>query len=348
MILLAGESCLVYESLKNLHTGGVFDFFLNQFEHHPWHGLHFWDLVQPSFMTIAGTAMYISYHNKKQKGITWEQNFKHIAIRSLKLLALGTGVQCFYSGKLVWELWNVLTQLSVTTIVAYLIINKSVKFQIAVSVLLLILTEALYRLILLPGFDQPFVEYHNFGAYMDTVFMGKINHGGWVTINFMPTAAHTIWGVLAGKLLISDRPVNQKVKYLLIAGIAGLILGFGLDWANITPIIKRIATSSFTLASGGWVFLMMALLYWLIDIKKFNKYAWIAVVVSMNAIFIYMFFETVGYEWLNGAVGIFVKGFAGLIGIGSKISAVLSAFATLMVEWYFCYWLARNKIFIKL
>ena len=96
MILLAGESCSVYESLKNLHAGGVFDFFISQFEHHPWHGLHFWDLIQPSFMTIAGTAMYISYHNKTQKGITWEQNFKHIAIRSLKLLALGTGVQCFY------------------------------------------------------------------------------------------------------------------------------------------------------------------------------------------------------------------------------------------------------------
>ncbi|HEY4196710.1 MAG TPA: DUF5009 domain-containing protein [Mucilaginibacter sp.] len=348
MILLAGESCTVYESLKNLHAGGVLDFFVNQFEHHPWHGLHFWDLVQPSFMTIAGTAMYISYHNKKQKGITWEQNFKHIAIRSLKLLALGTGVQCFYSGKLVWELWNVLTQLSVTSIIAYLIINKSVKFQLAISVLLLILTEALYRLILMPGFSQPFVEAHNFGAYMDTVLMGKINNNGWVTINFIPTACHTIWGVLAGKLLISERPAYQKVKYLLIAGIIGLVLGFGLDMANVTPIIKRIATSSFTLASGGWVFLMMALLYWLIDIKKFNKYAWIAVVVGMNAIFIYMFFETVGYEWLNGAVGIFVKGFAGFIGIGAKIAAVLSAFATLVVEWSICYWLARNKIFIKL
>jgi predicted acyltransferase len=348
MILLAGESCSVYESLKNLHTGGVFDFFLNQFEHHPWHGLHFWDLVQPSFMLIAGTAMYISYHNKLQKGISWEQNFKHIAIRSLKLLALGTGVQCFYSGKLVWELWNVLTQLSVTTIIAYLIINKSVKFQIAFSVLLLIITEVLYRTILMPGFNQPFVEAHNFGAYMDTVLMGKINHDGWVTINFIPTAAHTIWGVLAGKLLISERPADQKVKYLLVAGIIGLVLGFGLDWANITPIIKRIATSSFALASGGWVLLMMALLYWLIDIKKFNKYAWIAVVVGMNSIFIYMFFNTVGYQWLNEAIAIFVKGFLGLAGISPKVSAVFSAIATWVTEWYICYWLARNKIFIKL
>jgi predicted acyltransferase len=348
MILLAGESCSIYESLRGLHTGGIFANVLDQFEHHPWHGLHFWDLVQPSFMTIAGTAMYISYHHKKQKGISWEQNFKHIAIRSLKLFALGTAVQCFYSGKLVWELWNVLTQLSATTIIAYLIINKSYKFQIAISISLLIITEVLYRMIIMPGFDQPFVEAHNFGAYMDTVLMGKINHDGWVTINFVPTAAHTIWGVLAGKLLISEKSAGQKMKYLLVAGVIGLTLGFGLDWANITPIIKRIATSSFTLASEGWVSLMMAFLYWLIDIRKFNKYAWITVVVGMNSIFIYYFFNTVGYQWLNGAVGVFVNGFSGLADVSPKISAVLSALVTLFVEWFLCYWLARNKIFIKL
>jgi len=348
MIFLAGEACSVYESLQELHVGGFFDTLLIQFDHHPWHGLRLWDLIQPSFMTIAGTAMYISYHNKLQKGITWEQNFKHIAFRALKLFALGTAVQCFYAGKLVWELWNVLTQLSVTTIIAYLIINKSVKLQIAVSVLLLVITEVLYRTILKPGFDQPFVEAHNFGAYMDTVFMGKINHDGWVTINFIPTACHTIWGVLIGKALISDKSATEKIKYLIVAGIIALVLGFGLDLANITPIIKRIATSSFTLASVGWVLLLTALLYWLIDIKKFNKYAWVAVVVGMNSIFIYYFFNTVGYQWLNGAVGVFVKGFLGFAGISAHVAAVFSAFATLLVEWGLCFWLAKNKLFIKL
>jgi predicted acyltransferase len=192
------------------------------------------------------------------------------------------------------------------------------------------------------------VEYHNFGAYIDTVLMGKINHGGWVAINIIPTAVHTVLGVSVGKLLISDTPSQKKINYLLTAGIIALTLGFGLDIANITPIIKRISTSSFVLASTGWVLLMMALLYWLIDIKKFNKYAWIAVVVGMNAIFIYLFFETVGSQWLDGAVAIFVRGFSGLAGMGPKLSAVLSALVTLLVEWYICYWLSRNKIFIKL
>jgi predicted acyltransferase len=242
----------------------------------------------------------------------------------------------------------VLAQLAFTSIIAYLIIDRSYKYQIAVSVILLIITELLYRLILVPGFDQPFVEYHNFGAYMDTRLMGKINNDGWVAINIIPTAAHTIWGVLAGKLLVANFSAQKKIKYLLIGGIAGLVLGFGLDWLNITPIIKRIATSSFTLASGGWVFLMMAFWYWLVDFKKYNKYAWTAVVVGANSIFIYLFFNTVGYQWVNGFVAIFVVGFSNMAGIVPVISAVLSALVTWFLEWGLCYWLAKNKLFIKL
>lgn len=348
MILLAGESCLLYENLKALHLGGAADGFIGQFFHHPWHGLHFWDCVQPAFMLMAGAAMYISYQSKLKKGITWEQNFKHIAIRSLKLFLLGTGLHCVYAGKLVFELWNVLTQLSVTTLIAYIIINRSFWFQIGVTVALLLITEVLYRTILMPGYDQPFVEFHNFGAYMDMVLMGKINTDGWVTINFIPTAAHTIWGVLAGKLLISKESSNRKIMLLVIAGIIGLAIGYGLDFANITPIIKRISTSSFAFASAGWVLLILAFLYWLIDIKQVNKYAWVCVVVGMNAIFIYLFFETVGAQWFNGAIGIFVKGFLGFTGMPANVLAVFSALFTLFVEWYLCYFLSKHKVFIKI
>jgi len=348
MILLAGESCLVYERLKDTHPGGIADKLISEFFHHPWHGLHLWDLVQPAFMLMAGSAMYISYYSKTQKGITWSQNFKHIAIRALKLFLLGTGLHCIYAGKMVWELWNVLTQLSFTTIIAYLIINKSFWFQVGFSALLLIITEILYRTILVPGFNQPFVEYHNFGAYFDTIVMGKINSDGWVAINIIPTAAHTIWGVLSGKLLISSRPAKTKITYLIVAGLIGLTLGFGLDITNITPIIKRISTSSFALASGGWVLLMMTFLYWLVDVKKINKYAWICTVVGMNSIFIYLFFETVGSQWFNGATGIFVKGAFSVFNIQGHVVAVFSALFTLFLEWLLCYWLSRNKVFIKI
>lgn len=348
MILLAGESCRLYERILELHPRSLFMILVSQFFHHPWHGLSFWDLVQPSFMLMAGAAMYISYNSKLQKGISWEQNFKHIAIRSVKLFLLGTGLHCLYAGKLVFELWNVLTQLAFTTIIAYLIINRPVWIQLAFSAGLLVITEFLYRTILILGFDQPFTEFHNFGAWMDTILMGKINTDGWVAINIIPTAAHTIWGVLAGKLLLSKFSPAKKITCLSIAGVAGLVLGFGLDRAHFSPIIKRISTSSFALASGGWVLLILAFVYWLVDVKQANKYAWVFTVVGMNAIFIYCFFETVGNQWFNGAVGVFVSGAADLVGIRVPVAALMSAIITLLAEWGICYWLSKNNVFIKI
>ena len=348
MILLAAESCLLYKSLNNLLPDGFANTIVKQFFHHPWHGLHFWDLVQPAFMIMAGAALYISFYTKQKKGISWQQNFKHITIRCLKLFICGTALHCVYAGKIVWELWNVLTQLSITTLIAYLIIRKSVTFQIIVSVLLLLLTEFLYRLVLMPGYDQPFTEYKNFGAWMDIVLMGKINTDGWVAINFIPTAAHTIWGVLAGRLLIQPVEEFKKIKILLVASSIALLIGYGLDMLNVTPIIKRISTSAFTLVSGGWVIMMMTFLYWLTDIKGYKKYAWVFVVVGTNAIFIYLFFETVGVQWLNNTIAIFVNGVTRLLGATIKMQAVVAALISLCAEWYICYWLYKKKIFFKL
>jgi predicted acyltransferase len=348
MILLAGESAMVYESLSKLHLPTFFNDVVMQFFHHPWNGLHFWDTVQPAFMTMAGTAMYISFYHKEQKGITWSSNFKHIAIRSLKLFVLGTALHCVYAGKLVWELWNVLTQLAFTTLIAYLIIKRSSVFQIVAGLLLIILNDVLYRTILIPNYNQPYVEFHNFGSYIDMLIMGKQNTDGWVAVNIIPTAAHTIWGMTIGRLLLSKISSLKKVKLLLIFGCVALLAGYGLDGLHIVPIIKRISTGSFVLASAGWVTLMFAFVYWLVDIKKKNKYAWIATVVGMNSIFIYLFFETVGAQWVNHTIAIFVVGFTSLLHVTPTIQAVLSAFVVWFAEWYLCYWLAKKNVFIKL
>ena len=348
MILLAAESCHLYVSLNDQFPTGIINTGVRQFFHHPWHGLRFWDLVQPAFMTMAGAALYISWYYKSIKGVSWESNFRHVAIRCFRLFVCGTALHCIYAGEMVWELWNVLTQLSVTTLIAYLIIRQSSMFQVIVSVLLLVLTEALYRLVLQPGFDQPFTQFRNFGAWFDTIIMGKINTDGWVAINIIPTAAHTIWGVLAGKLLISTKPAGVKIRTLLLAAAAALVIGYTLDLAGITPVIKRISTSSFALVSGGYVLAILALLYYITDVKAWNKYAWICTVVGMNAIFIYLFFETVGVQWVNGAVAIFTNGFTGLLGMPVTMQAVVASLVTLFLEWCLCYWLYKKKIFFKL
>jgi predicted acyltransferase len=349
MFLLVAEGTLLYEYLSEVvPEGTLLSQIVLQFHHHPWNGLRFWDLVQPFFMFIVGTAMWFSVKKRTSLGQTQGQITRHIVKRCVILLAFGVGLHIGYSGKMVWELWNVLSQLSVTILIAYAIMRWPARNQVIFSLGLLLLTELLYRFTGIEGFDQPFVKDQNFGSFMDMVLMGKLNNGGgWVAINAIPTAAHTIWGVLAGKLLDSDRPQLNKVKVLLIAGFSMLVVGYGLDWVGFTPIIKRICTTSFVIASGGWSLMALAGAYWLIDVKK--KAGWITmfVIVGMNPIFIYLFMETVGREWLVPFVFVFTNGIFSFTGLHEGMH-VLNALVCLGIAWYLTYWLYKRKIFIKI
>ncbi|MBC3541998.1 acyltransferase family protein [Rufibacter sediminis] len=349
MLLLAAESTLLYVRLAEL-TGeqGVAGHVVQQFFHVPWRGLHFWDLVQPAFMTIAGTSLYFSTQNRLQKGDAPATITGHVLKRSLKLLFFGVVLHCIYAGKLVWELWNVLSQLSVTLLVAYFLLPFKARTQLLVSLFCIGLTEVLYRYAHIPGFDQPFTPGKNFGSWMDLNLMGKLNSDHWIAMNFLPSAAHTIWGALAGKVLASGRSTNAKLRLFLVAGFIGVVVGHLLDVTGIDPIIKRTCTASFILASGGWVFLILAFCYWCIDVKKTGPWVLYFTLVGMNPIFIYLFFETVGIQWLNGAVAIFTNGFSHWLHLPEAVQAVLASVVTLVVEWAICYWLYQRRIFLRL
>jgi predicted acyltransferase len=346
MFLLVAEGARVYAAMINPE----FDYPLLkavavQFTHHPWNGLRFWDLVQPYFMFIVGVAMPFSFAKRLERGDRYPQLLRHVLYRSAVLFALGVLLHISYSKRLVWELWNVLTQLSFTYLVAFLMMKRSTRTQIAFTFVLLVITELLYRLWFVPGFDQPFVKDHNFGSYVDMLLMGKLNAGGgWVAINCVPTAAHTIWGVLAGQLLRSNREASKKVQILLFYGTIGIIAGYALD--PITPIIKRICTSSFVIASGGWCLVTLALFYWIIDVRGYRRWSMFAIIVGTNSIFIYMFSNTIGPEWLNGFIGVFTEG--GFWWIGGPEVRFLTALVSLTLHWYLCYWLYQRKIFLKI
>lgn len=350
MFLLVAEGAGVYHALTDAAVGNGFaTAIMTQFEHHEWNGLRFWDLIQPYFMFIVGVAMWFSVKGRKAKGQTSSDITRHILRRCAILLALGVTLHIGYSRALVWELWNVLSQLSVTILIAYLIMHLPDRTQLLVSIGLLVLTEILYRFTGIEGYDQPFVKDQNFGAFMDMVLMGKINGGGgWVAINCIPTAAHTIWGVLAGKLLASDQQPMEKIKTLLIAGGIGLVVGYGLDITGLTPIIKRICTSSFVIVSGGWCLLTLAFFYGLADIQKRRNWGWFLMIIGTNSIFIYMFMGTVGSQWFTGFVSIFTIGIMGGLGAGEHMIAITTAFTVLALAWALCYWLYIRKIFFKI
>jgi predicted acyltransferase len=352
MVLLALESTGLYEHLFDATKGSALNNFFLQFFHHPWNGLRFWDLIQPGFMYMAGVSMAYSLNKQWATGVSWTQSFKKILKRCFWLFFLGVLDYAVRKNGLSFELWDVLTQLSFTTLVAFLIFRWSATAQIGVCIALLLLTEALYRFTNVPGFNQPFTDQHNFGNYVDVMLMNKINPGGWVAINCIPTAVHTIAGALTGKLLLSNK--KNKLLPMLMWAMICLIIGYGLDYAHITPIIKRIATSSFTLASLGWCLLGLAFCYWWIDIldhaqhsanKKYLKF-W--TIVGMNSLFIYLFFEIVGSRWFNDYISTIAKGLMGFIHTPEIISSIIASLCIFALEWSLCYFLYKRKIFFKL
>jgi predicted acyltransferase len=347
MVLLALEAAGLYENLFELTGGSVIQNFFLQFFHHPWHGLRFWDLVQPAFMFMAGTAMAFSLHKQKELGMSWSESFQRILKRCALLFFWGVLDYAVRPDGLSFELWDVLTQLSVTTLVAFLIFNWSTEAQIGVMAILLLLTEILYRFTAIPGFDQAFVDQHNFGNYMDLILMNKINDGGWVAINCIPTAVHTIGGALAGKLLLVNASGHDKIKKLMIAGLICLIIGYTLDW-TITPIIKRIATTSFVLTSGGYCLFALTLCYWWIDVKDHRNRLKFFTIVGMNSIFIYLFFEMAGHRWFNGYVSALTDGLMTLLHFPKELMMVITPLCIFGLEWGLCYFLYRKKIFFKL
>lgn len=346
MVLLALESTSLYEHVFTVSSGTVWQSVWLQFFHHPWNGLRFWDLIQPGFMYIAGVAMAFSLSKQEALGYSWGHSFQKTLTRCGWLFFWGVLDYAVRPGGLSFELWDVLTQLSFTTLVTFLIFRWNYTYQLLTCAGLLLLTEWLYRFTQVPGFDQPFTDQHNFGNYIDLLLMNKINSGGWVAINCIPTAVHTIAGAMTGKCLI-EAPKDLMRRLAVFAALS-LASGYLLDSLDITPIIKRIATSSFTLASLGWCLLGLLFFYWWIDLRNHKKGILLFTVMGMNALFIYLFFEIVGHRWFNEYIGAISGGVLSWIHTPVAVSAIISSLVIFGLEWQLCYFLYRKKIFFKL
>lgn len=345
MLLLIAEfthlfSYLVDPQLKGtiLHALGT------QFHHHSWNGLRFWDLIQPFFMFIVGVAIPFSYRNRTGHGDSDSQIRNHAIRRAFLLLFLGWALYCIDPGRITWRFQNVLAQLGVTYIIAFFLMKRSTRTQLLFSFGILACAELIYRLFPLAGFNQAFVPDHNFGAYFDLLISGELSGGHWVSFNAIPTTAHTIWGVLTGQLLLSNREAKDKLKIMIICGTICLIAGYALNY--VTPIIKRISTSSFVLAGGGWTILALAFSYWLIDVKKKNKWVLFFAIVGMNPLFIYLFAHIGGADLIYNVVKPFSMGIFNWTGI--LTAKIITSLIAWFVLWYICFWLYKKRIFFKI
>jgi predicted acyltransferase len=342
MFMLVTGIAGLFNGMVAQGKGGVIISLINkQLDHAEWNGLYAWDLIQPFFMFIVGVAMPFSLSKRLAQGQSWKKVFYHALTRSFWLLVLGfmLGARENY-----FDLTNVLAQLSVTYIIAFLLMQKDIKWQLLVSFSMVLLSDLLYRFWPVDGFNQPFTPDHNFGSWVDLAYTGNLNSDHWVSFNAIPTTAHTIWGVVVGKLLMKEWSHRKKILVLLITGLIGVIIGYSMN--PFIPIIKRVCTSSFIIVSGGWCLIAMALSYWMIDVMNFRKLALFFAIVGMNPIFIYLFSSLGGKQLLTRMAKPFTYrlfSWSNDVTINMVTIIVVAA-----MVWYICYFLYKRKIFIKL
>jgi predicted acyltransferase len=115
----------------------------------------------------------------------------------------------------------------------------------------------------------------------------------------------------------------------------------GYLWSGVFPIIKHIWTSTYVLWAGGWCLLLMALFYWVIDVKGRGKWVFFFVVIGMNAILVYFGQQVVDFDKIAAFF------FSGLAGHAGAVSPVILLVGALAMKWLGLGFLYRRKIFFK-
>jgi heparan-alpha-glucosaminide N-acetyltransferase len=343
-------------------------------QHVEWQGCSLHDLIQPAFSFLVGAALPFSIASRKAKGQSFIQMLGHAARRALLLIFLGIFLRSLHSGQTYWTFEDTLTQIGLGYVFLFALGFTRVRTQVATFVLILICFWAAFVIYPAPGpqfdyarvgvppdwphlytgFLSHFNKNSNLSWAFDTWFLNLFprehpfvfNEGGWSTLSFIPTIATMILGLLAGEWLKGNRTKEEKRRGLAIAGISLLFAGLAFQWAGICPIVKRVWTSSYTLYSGGWVVLILAALYALIECKGWRRWAFPLIVVGMNSIAVYVMSWTMEQFWGNAIERHFGRVIAAISSPPFQI--VLHGFAVVMIFWLILFWMYRRKLFLRI
>jgi len=238
------------------------------------------------------------------------------------------------------ELSSALQPIAIAYFCAFLLVRRSGRLQAAVSIGILAIYGLLLALAPAPGVPAgSYVRGANLVYYVDMAVLHRALPEGWGTvISTIPTISTTILGLLIGRLLMSERTAREKMGFIAGVGIAGIALGWALN--PVVPIIQKLWTASYGLASAGWSCLMFLFFYWIVDVRGYRRWAFPFAVIGMNAVAVYMAGSLLPVRRI---VGIFTAGMAGGLG---PFGPLFQALAALLVEWVILYWMYRRKIFL--
>ncbi len=347
MFWIAGGESIIHAIYK-VWPGSATQSLDAQFEHMPWAGFHFYDLIFPLFLFVVGVVLPFSLTRRMEEGADRPQLYRHIVQRFVLLFLFGL----VYNGVLDFNIQTmripgVLQRIAICYFIAALVVmNTKIRGQAIVAGSILIVYWLIMKLVPVPGIGAGVITPEgNLAGYLDRLIIPfrfccytfGDNEG---LLSTLPAISTCLLGVLAGHWLRSGKYTpNQKVLGLAAAGVASLLVAW--VWSFNFPIIKNIWTSSFVLCAGGWSLLLLALFYWIIDVRGYQRWSFFFKVIGMNAITLYLAdriidFESITRFFLQGTLPVF-----------GQLQPLVWSCSVIFTAWLFVYFLYRQKIFLR-
>jgi predicted acyltransferase len=372
MLLMASGGLGLAQATRHLDDASPWKWVGAQVEHAEWAGATLWDFIQPAFMFMVGVALPWSLASRSARGQDFGSMFVHTLWRSLVLVGLAVFLSSAWSPQTEWVFTNVLAQIGLGYPFLFLLAFSRPRTQWLAAFGILIAYWLAFALYPLPGSDfdwkavgSPEGPYlagfaaHwekgvNFAAAFDRWFLNLFprespfvfNEGGYQTLNFIPSLATMIFGLLAGQILRGEQAPRAKVVRLATLGLAGASLGILISAAGLCPIVKRIWTPSWAIFSAGVAATALAAFYAIIDWQGWRRWSFPLVVAGMNSIALYCLWQLMG-----GFIKDNVRRHLGrdvFQSLGPDYATMLERGAILAVLWLILLWMYRRGLFIRI
>jgi heparan-alpha-glucosaminide N-acetyltransferase len=374
MFLMLGHILHFSRISQALPENAVWAFLSYHQSHLPWVGCTLHDMIQPSFSFLVGVVLPFSLARRAAENQSCLHRSLHAFWRSFLLIALGIFLRSLGRDHPNYTFEDTLTQIGLGYGFLYLIAQGGRRAYWISLVSLMVGYWLLFALYPLPdttfdwsqagvapdwphhlqGFAAHWNKNTNAGWAFDRWFLNlfpreevfRYNGGGYATLSFVPTLATMLLGLLAGRLLQSDRGPWQRVRLLVFWGLGSLAGGVLLGWLGICPVVKRIWTPAWVLYSGGWCFLVTAVLYAVVDVMHYQRWGFIFKVVGMNSITAYCS-ESLFVGFISAALQCHL-GESCFTFAGEAYRPLFQGGAVLLVIWLILFWMYRRKLFIRI